>query len=250
MSTNPDTVLQTEGVTKSFGNLVAVDHVDMHVDAEEIVGLIGPNGSGKSTLFNCITGELTPDEGSIFLDGNEITNRPQYRIANRGLYRMFQQTRVFGEMSVYDNMLLGGQRDSSIRATLIPAESSIHERARELLDLVGLWQLRDLPAGRMSFGQQRLLEFAMLLMKEPRVLLLDEPAGGINPSMIEKLLDHIRRINSEQAVTIFLIEHNMEVVMSIADRIYVLGHGDLIAEGTPAEIRADERVIDVYLGRE
>jgi branched-chain amino acid transport system ATP-binding protein len=245
-----DTVVRTEGITKHFGGLTAVDDVDIEVESGEIVGLIGPNGAGKSTLFNCITGTLAPDEGRVFLGDEEVTDWPEHKIAREGLLRMFQHTRIFGGMTVMQNMLTAADEDVDVTATLTRPSDESREQATELLQYVGLWGLRDVRAGRMSFGQQKLLEFAMALMSDPDVLLMDEPAGGINPSMIEKLLDYIRDANTEQEVTILLIEHNMDFVMEIADRIYVLAHGEKIAEGPPEEIQNDERVLDAYLGRE
>lgn len=247
---NDRAVLRTDGVTKRFGGLTAVDHVDVAIDGGEIVGLIGPNGAGKSTFFNCITGALDADEGSVTLHDRDITDWSEDRIAREGLVRMFQHTRVYGEMSVLRNMLVSASVESGARATLTPPSDEAHTQARELLEYVGIWGLRDVKAGRMSFGQQKLLEFAMALMAEPDVLLMDEPAGGINPSMLNKLIEYIRSANVERDVTIFLIEHNMEFVMEVADRIYVLAHGEKIAEGTPEEIQDDDRVLDAYLGRE
>jgi branched-chain amino acid transport system ATP-binding protein len=246
-----EAVLRTEGITKRFGGLTAVDDVDVRIDRGEIVGLIGPNGAGKSTLFNCITGTLRADEGRVYLRGQDVSDWSEHKIAQGGLGRMFQQTRVFGDMSARKNLLLAAQDGGAGVGDLIRRPGSdLHERAEELLSYVDLDGLADVRAGRMSFGQQKLLEFAMELMSEPDVLLMDEPAGGINPSMIENLIDYIRTANEDEEATIFLIEHNMDFVMEIADRIYVLAHGEKIAEGTPAEIQNDERVLDAYLGRE
>ncbi|MDQ2072677.1 ABC transporter ATP-binding protein [Haloarcula sp. NS06] len=252
----PDTdsgraVLRTDGVTKRFGGLTAVDDVDIAIHSGEIVGLIGPNGAGKSTLFNCITGTLTPDEGRVYLQGEDVTDWPEHKIARAGLGRMFQETRIFGDMTVRKNLLLAAQEGGADVSSLMRRpDSSLLARTDELLDYVDLGGLAETRAGRMSFGQQKLLEFAMELMSEPEILLMDEPAGGINPSMLGNLIDYIRNANEEQESTIFLIEHNMDFVMDIADRIYVLAHGERIAEGTPEEIQNDQRVLDAYLGRE
>lgn len=252
----PDTdrdraVLRTDGVTKRFGGLTAADDVDIAIHSGEIVGLIGPNGAGKSTLFNCITGTLTPDEGRVYLQGEDVTDWPEHKIARAGLGRMFQETRIFGDMTVRENLLLAAQEGGADVSSLMRRpDSSLLARTDELLDYVDLGGLAETRAGRMSFGQQKLLEFAMELMSEPEILLMDEPAGGINPSMLGNLIDYIRNANEEQESTIFLIEHNMDFVMDIADRIYVLAHGERIAEGTPEEIQNDQRVLDAYLGRE
>jgi branched-chain amino acid transport system ATP-binding protein len=242
-------VIQTQDVTKRFGGLTAVDQVDMRVESGEIVGLIGPNGAGKSTLFNCITGTYDVDEGQIFLNGTDVTAWSEHEIAQQGLGRMFQQTRVYTDMTVRKNLLASAPKDSPLDAFRRPSAET-QEQADELLEYVDLEGLADVRAGRMSFGQQKLLEFGMALMADPDVLLMDEPAGGINPSMIEQMLDYIRDTNTEQEVTILLIEHNMDFVMEIADRIYALAHGERIAEGTPDEIQNDQRVLDAYLGRE
>jgi branched-chain amino acid transport system ATP-binding protein len=246
-----DVVLETRGVTKRFGGLTAVDDVDVSVDRGEIIGLIGPNGAGKSTLFNCITGTLDPDEGRVFLHGTEVTDWPEHRVARAGLGRMFQQTRVFGEMTVRKNLLVAAQKTGSGVSNLLGRpDDDVEDRADELLAYVDLDGLAGMRAGQMSFGQQKLLEFAMELMAGRDVLLMDEPAGGINPSMLRNLIEYIRSANEDQEATVFLIEHNMDFVMEIADRIYVLAHGERIAEGTPEQIRNDQRVLDAYLGRE
>jgi branched-chain amino acid transport system ATP-binding protein len=246
-----DPVLRTEGITKRFGGLTAVDSVDVEVHDGEIVGLIGPNGAGKSTLFNCITGTLTADEGRVRLQGDDVTDWPEHKIARAGLGRMFQETRIFGGMSVRKNLLLAAQEGGAdIGGLLRRPDDSLVGRTNELLSYVDLDGLADTQAGRLSFGQQKLIEFVMELMAEPDLLLMDEPAGGINPSMLENLIEYIRTANDEEEATIFLIEHNMDFVMEIADRIYVLAHGERIAEGTPEEIQNDQRVIDAYLGRE
>jgi branched-chain amino acid transport system ATP-binding protein len=214
-------------------------------------GLIGPNGDGRSTLFNCITGRLSADGGEISLLGQDITGWPEYRIARAGLGRMFQETRVFGDMTVRENLLVAAQdTGAGVENLLRRPGDDLEARTDELLDYVDLGGLADVRAGRLSFGQQKLIEFGMALMAEPEVLLMDEPAGGINPSMLGNLIEYIRTANEDEEATIFLIEHNMEFVMEIADRIYVLAHGERIAEGPPEQIQNDERVLDAYLGRE
>lgn len=243
-------VLRTVDLTKRFGGVSAVESVSLTVNEGEIVGLIGPNGAGKSTLFNCVTGHLTPDDGQVFLGDTEVTGWPEHRIARAGLGRTFQQTRVFGDMSVRRNLLLAAQDDAGVGRLLRRPDESVSRRVEELLASVDLAGVAETRAGRLSFGQQKLLEFAMELMSRPEVLLMDEPAGGINPSMLDNLLDYIRTANERERATIFLIEHNMDFVMEVADRIYVLAHGERIAHGTPAEIQDNQRVLDAYLGRE
>jgi branched-chain amino acid transport system ATP-binding protein len=252
LDTDPErAVLRTDGVTKRFGGLTAVDDVDVEVHEGEIVGLIGPNGAGKSTLFNCITGTLHADEGRVYLQGEDVTDWPEYKIARAGLGRMFQETRVFGDMTVRKNLLLAAQEGGAdVGSLLRRPDDSLLDRTNELLEYVDLGGLADVQAGRLSFGQQKLIEFSMALMAEPELLLMDEPAGGINPAMLENLIDYIRTANEDEEATIFLIEHNMDFVMEIADRIYVLAHGERIATGTPEEIQNDQRVLDAYLGRE
>jgi branched-chain amino acid transport system ATP-binding protein len=244
-STAGEVPVVTEGLTKRFGGLTALDGVDIEVRDDEIVGLIGPNGSGKTTLFDCVTGAYTPDEGTVSLYGEEITGLSENRVAQRGLVRMFQQTRVYGGMTVAENLLVAAPSESLLR----PPSTATREEADRLLEYVDLAGLAEVEAGRLSFGQQKLVEFAMALMADPDVLLMDEPAGGINPSMINRMLDYIREVNDDD-VTVFLIEHDMDFVMNVADRIYVLAHGERIAEGTPEEIQTNERVLDAYLGRE
>ena len=245
-----ETVLSTEDLVKTFGGLTAVDHVDMHVDRGEIVGLIGPNGAGKSTLFNCISGTYQPDGGRVEILGTDVTGWPPHEVAQLGVGRLFQDTRVFGGMTVRKNLLAAGQHERSVLAQFRRPSEETEARADELLGYVDLDGLADVRAGRLSFGQQKLLEFTMALMGEPDVLLMDEPAGGINPAMIDRMLGYIRDTNTEEEVTILLIEHNMDFVMDIADRIYALAHGERIAVGTPEEIQNDDRVLDAYLGRE
>jgi branched-chain amino acid transport system ATP-binding protein len=244
-------VLRTDDVTKRFGGLTAVDAVNIEVREGEIVGLIGPNGAGKSTLFNCITGTLSADDGRIYLQNQDVTSWPEYKIARAGIGRMFQETRIFDAMSVRKNLLLAAQKgDADIGQLLRRPNESLIARSDELLEYVDLGGLAETRAGQLSFGQQKLTEFIMELMAEPDLLLMDEPAGGINPSMLENLIEYIRAANEDEEATIFLIEHNMDFVMEVADRIYVLAHGERIAEGTPDEIQNNQRVLDAYLGRE
>ena len=242
-------MIEVEGVSKSFGGVQANRSVSMSVAEGRITGLIGPNGSGKTTLFNSIVGYHPIDEGSIKFEGQEISKLRVPQIARLGLLRTFQQTRIYGKMDCVDNMLISvphrtaGWRDMF---TNYPAE--VTEKAEHLLEFVGLYAKRHLISGDLSFGQQKLLEFAMALMNEPKVLLLDEPTAGINPTLINGLIDRLKRANQEFGITLFVIEHNMRVIMNLAESIYCLAHGEMLAQGTPEEIQNDQRVIDAYLG--
>ncbi|MDH3403127.1 MAG: ABC transporter ATP-binding protein [Acidobacteriota bacterium] len=242
-------ILEVERVRKTFGGVVANDDITLAVPAGKIVGLIGPNGSGKTTLFHSIVGYHLIDAGSVRFDGREISGLRVPRIARRGLLRTFQQTRIYGKMTCLENMLISApQRERSWLSILRRPPAADEAKAEDLLEFVGLYAKRRLRAGDLSFGQQKLLEFGMALMNEPRMLLLDEPTAGINPTLIKALMHRLRRVNEELAITLFVIEHNMSVIMNLAEYIYCLAHGELLAEGRPEEIRADQRVIDAYLG--
>lgn len=242
-------LLVVEGASKRFGGVVANNAVSMSVAEGEIVGIIGPNGSGKTTLFNSIAGTHPVDAGSIRFADREITALRVPEIARLGLVRTYQTTRVFKRMSAEVNMLAAAPAASGGLAALLgrPAPEE-RDRAHELLRFVGLEAKAHLLAGELSFGQQKLLELAMALMRRPRLLLLDEPTAGINPTLINALIERLVRANVELGVTLLVIEHNMAVVMALARRVYCLAHGELLAEGTPAEIRTDPRVLDAYLG--
>ena len=242
-------LIEVRGVTKSFGGVVANREVSLAVEPGRITGLIGPNGSGKSTLFNSIAGYHPIDAGSIRFQGREISRMSVQRIARLGMVRTFQQTRIYSRMDCLQNMCISvPHRGASWRDMFARSSPRVLERAGRLLDFVGLYSKRHLLAGSLSFGQQKLLEFAMALMNEPRVLLLDEPTAGINPTLINGLIDRLRRANRELGITLFVIEHNMRVIMNMAEYIYCLAHGELLAEGRPDEVRNDRRVIDAYLG--
>ena len=242
-------IINVRRVSKAFGGVVANKDISMTVTPGTITGLIGPNGSGKTTLFNSIVGYHPIDEGSIQFEGEEISRLPVQQIARRGLLRTFQQTRIYGAMNGVENMLISlPHRKMSIWDALKTYTKEDYERADHLLEFVGLYEKRMLKSGDLSFGQQKLLEFAMALMNEPTCLLLDEPTAGINPTLINGLIDRLRRANTEFGITLFVIEHNMRVIMNMAERIYCLAHGELLAQGTPDEIQNDQRVIDAYLG--
>ena len=242
-------IIEVQGVSKSFGGVVANHDVSMSVKSGGITGLIGPNGSGKTTLFNSIVGYHPIDAGSIKFEGKEISKLPVQKIARLGMLRTFQQTRIYGEMNGVENMLISlPHRKMSIWDALKTNTKQDYERADHLLEFVGLYEKRMLKSGDLSFGQQKLLEFAMALMNEPTCLLLDEPTAGINPTLINGLIDRLKRANTEFGITLFIIEHNMRVIMNMAETIYCLAHGEMLAQGTPDEIQNDQRVIDAYLG--
>lgn len=242
-------LLEIHGVSKAFGGVVANLDISLKVPQGAIIGLIGPNGSGKTTLFNSIVGFHPVDEGSVLFDGKEITQLRVAQIARRGLLRTFQQTRIYGLMDCVHNMLISvPHQHETVRSMLSRFPREHYEKAEALLEFVGLYSKRHLLAGDLSFGQQKLLEFAMALMNEPKLLLLDEPTAGINPTLINGLVDRLRRANEELGITLLVIEHNMRVIMNLAQYIHCMSRGKLLAEGTPEEVQRDQRVIDAYLG--
>jgi len=243
------TVIEVHNVSKSFGGVVANEDISMSVEQGGITGLIGPNGSGKTTLFNSIVGYHPIDSGSITFEDREISKLPVQKIARLGLLRTFQQTRIYGAMNCVENMLISlPHRKMSFTDSFGRNSKQDYERADQFLEFVGLYEKRFLRSGSLSFGQQKLLEFAMALMNEPTTLLLDEPTAGINPTLINGLIDRLKRANTEFGITLFIIEHNMRVIMNMADKIYCLAHGKLLAEGAPDEIQNNQNVIDAYLG--
>ncbi|MGI9384756.1 MAG: ABC transporter ATP-binding protein [Methyloligellaceae bacterium] len=242
-------VIEVRNVSKAFGGVVANHDISIDVPEGGITGLIGPNGSGKTTLFNSIVGYHPIDEGSIRFKGREISKLRVPQIARLGMLRTFQQTRIYANMNCIDNMLISvPHRNATFADMFKPYPPELTEKAEQLLEFVGLYQKRKLASGDLSFGQQKLLEFAMALMNEPEVLLLDEPTAGINPTLINGLIERLKLANTDFGITLFVIEHNMRVIMNMADSIYCLAHGELLASGTPDEIQNDQRVIDAYLG--
>jgi ABC-type branched-subunit amino acid transport system ATPase component len=242
-------IIEVRGVTKAYGGVVANHNVSLQVEPGAITGLIGPNGSGKTTLFNSIVGHHPIDSGSILFEGHEISRLTVQQIARLGMLRTFQQTRIFSKMDCIQNLLISiSHREHAWAGMFGRYSQELIEKAEHLLEFVGLYSKRMLVAGSLSFGQQKLLEFAMALMNEPKVLLLDEPTAGINPTLINGLIDRLKRANQEFGITLFVIEHNMRVIMNLANHIYCMSHGELLASGSPAQIRDDQRVIDAYLG--
>jgi branched-chain amino acid transport system ATP-binding protein len=242
-------ILEVKSVRKTFGGVVANGDVSLTVPEGKIYGLIGPNGSGKTTLFSCIVGTHPIDSGSIKFRGEEISRLRVPQIARLGLLRTFQQTRIYGKMTCVQNLLISVPPAALAWRSMLARPSAAELRkAEDLLHFVGIHSKRHLRAGDLSFGQQKLLELAMALMSEPRMLLLDEPTAGINPTLINGLIERLRRINAELGITLLVIEHNMRVVMGLAEYIYCLAHGELLAQGEPAAVKSDKRVIDAYLG--
>jgi len=240
-------ILEVKNVSKSFGGVQANVDISVSVEQGSIVGLIGPNGSGKTTLFNSIVGTHPIDKGSIVFDNTEVSEMPVPAVAKLGLLRTFQQTRIYSKLNCVENMLISHKAsDSGFIFAKVPVE--LTEKAENLLNFVGLYQKRNLRGGDLSFGQQKLLELAMALMNEPKMLLLDDPTAGINPTLINGIIDRLIKVNQDFGITLLVIEHNMRVIMQLAENIFCLAHGQLLANGTPEEIKNDKRVIDAYLG--
>ena len=249
-------LLEVRGVTRSFGGVRAVDNASFDVAAGSITALIGPNGAGKSSLFNIVSGFLRAERGSVTFAGRTIERRAPHRIAQAGLVRTFQTPRALTKMSVLENVLLAaphhpGERLGRVFAT--PRTTRSHEsgaerEARRLLKLVRLDRQADDYAGTLSGGERKLLDFARVLMTEPRLILLDEPMAGVNPTLAAQLLEHMLAAREERGVTFLLVEHDLDLVMRACDTVVVMNEGRILATGTPDDVRRDERVVDAYLG--
>jgi branched-chain amino acid transport system ATP-binding protein len=240
--------LEVSGLNKSFGGIHAVKDCSFAVEDGSITSLIGPNGAGKTTTFNLINNVIRTDSGTVTFDGKNVTGKMPHKLTRLGIGRTFQITRTLGDMTVLENMVVGSS-GSDIRS-IFGSRMLDHEieRALELLEFVGIAEYAYTNAEALSYGQRKLLEFSAVLMSGPRIVLLDEPAGGVNPSLLKRMVARIRELNGN-GLTFFIVEHNMDLVMDLSDSVIVMAHGEVMLHGTPDEVQSDHRVLDAYLGK-
>jgi len=241
-------LLNIQKVSKAYGGVQAVRSCSLGVTEGSITGLIGPNGAGKTTAFDVISGIITPDEGIVTFDDVDITGWMPHKVTRKGISRTFQITRDLGDMTVLENMIVASPTSgvrSLLGSRMLQREQ---DRAMDLLAFVGIDFLASNPANSLSYGQKKLLEFASVLMPEPRLIMLDEPAGGVNPALLDRIMDHIRELNGS-GITFLIVEHNMDVVMSLCGSVIVMAHGEVLTKGSPQVIQEDDTVLDAYLGR-
>ena len=242
-------LLSIKELTKRFGGIAAVDCCSFDVARGSITGLIGPNGAGKTTVFNLISGLLTPDSGKILFEDKDLNGQKAHQITRRGICRTFQLTRELKEMTVLENVVVSSCTQSLLDLFKSGVLKEERQKAMGLLEFLGIAHLADEKAKRLSFGQKKLLEFASILMTEPKLVLLDEPAGGVNPKLLDTIMNHIETLN-RQGITFLIVEHNMDLVMNLCNPIIVMAHGKVLAEGPKATIQSDARVLEAYLGSE
>jgi len=242
-------ILEVNNVSKYFGGVKANEDISLNIEQGSIVGLIGPNGSGKTTLFNSIVGTHPIDKGSIKFEGTELSTLLVNEIPPLGLLRTFQQTKIYGQMTCMMNMKISKKTSNNYFSMFEKIPKELDEEAEQILSFVGLYEKRHLRAGELSFGQQKLLELAMALMNEPKMLMLDEPTAGINPTLINGIIDRLIKINDKYKITLFVIEHNMRVVMNLVQHVYCMAHGKLLADGKPEEIKNNKKLSMLTLER-
>jgi branched-chain amino acid transport system ATP-binding protein len=241
-------MLEVSGLNKSFGGIHAVRECSFAIEEGSITSLIGPNGAGKTTTFNMINNVIRPDSGSVRFEGKDVTGKMPHKLTRLGIARTFQVTRTLGDMTVLENMVVGSSV-SNVRS-MFGSRMLDHEieRALELLEFVGIAEYAYTNAEALSYGQRKLLEFSAVLMSEPQIVLLDEPAGGVNPTLLKRMVGRIRQLNCN-GLTFLIVEHNMDLVMDLSDSVIVMAHGEVLLHGTPEEVQSDRRVLDAYLGK-